>query len=156
MDFKVKVLLFAILVEQNGGKNGIPKKNGKNILTKKMKMANIQHLNKAINEFLKGRSRHFVYEKDYKDRNRVIKIARCYCRRFLQRQGGDTFSLTEYKFKKVFNNLPDHVQLIAIQWGGGDTVFGDEAYAYINKNKDRFKEICEFSDKTTEGNEKKD
>ena len=61
----------------------------------------------------------------------------------------DTSNLDEFKLEKVFNELPDDVQAIAIQWGGGDTVFGDEAYRHIEKNKELFKRLCEL---TTEGN----
>ena len=57
----------------------------------------------------------------------------------------DTSNITEDHLEKTFNSLPEHVQYIAIQWGGGDTVFGDEAYRYIEKNKDMFKNICELT-----------
>ena len=50
----------------------------------------------------------------------------------------DTSNLDDSKLEKAFNELPDHIQSIAIQWGGGDTVFGDEAYQHIEKNKDLY------------------
>jgi len=46
----------------------------------------------------------------------------------------DISDLNDSKLEKVFNELPDNVQAIAIQWGGDDTVFGDEAYVYIKEN----------------------
>lgn len=37
------------------------------------------------------------------------------------------------KLKKIFFTLPKHIQMIAIQWGLSDTVFGDEAYIFIKE-----------------------
>ncbi len=59
----------------------------------------------------------------------------------------DTSNLDDSKLEKAFNELPYHVQSIAIQWGGGDTVFGDEAYRYIQENKQTFIDICELTTK---------
>jgi len=33
--------------------------------------------------------------------------------------------------KALFQQLPEHIQHIALEWGLSDTVFRDEAYAYI-------------------------
>lgn len=37
------------------------------------------------------------------------------------------------KLKQIFFTLPKHIQMIAIQWGLSDTVFGDEAYIFIKE-----------------------
>jgi hypothetical protein len=47
---------------------------------------------------------------------------------------------TDTQIEKAFHLLPEHIQHIAFQWGSSDTVFRDEAYVYIMKNKKIFQE----------------
>lgn len=37
------------------------------------------------------------------------------------------------KLKEIFFTLPKDVQMIALQWGLSDTVFGDKAYVFIKE-----------------------
>jgi len=37
------------------------------------------------------------------------------------------------KLKEIFYTLPKDIQMIALQWGLSDTVFGDEAYVFIKE-----------------------
>ncbi len=36
---------------------------------------------------------------------------------------------------EVFNNLPDHIQGLAVQWGFYDSVFGDDVFVFLCKNQ---------------------
>ena len=47
-------------------------------------------------------------------------------------------SFTDAQLEKLFHLLPEHIKQIAYEWGGGDTVFGDESYVYIKNNKELF------------------
>ena len=42
---------------------------------------------------------------------------------------------SEAEVQECFNRLPKHIQYIAFEWGGTDTVFGDEAYEFLEKEK---------------------
>lgn len=47
----------------------------------------------------------------------------------------DGKSRTEQELLLIFESLPQYIRNIAYQWGGGDTVFGDEAYVYLRDKK---------------------
>jgi hypothetical protein len=43
--------------------------------------------------------------------------------------------ITDDLIKEYWGKLPDHIKGIAIQWGCNDTVFRDEMYVWVIKNK---------------------
>jgi hypothetical protein len=43
--------------------------------------------------------------------------------------------ITDDLIKEYWDKLPDHIKGIAIQWGCNDTVFRDEMYVWVIKNK---------------------
>ncbi len=44
--------------------------------------------------------------------------------------------LNTEQLKAVFEILPEHIKGTGIQWGLSDTVFRDEAYEWLGKNKE--------------------
>lgn len=48
------------------------------------------------------------------------------------REKWDNLQLTE-----LFDELPEHIKGLAVQWGSNDTVFRDEVYRWVRDNKTR-------------------
>jgi hypothetical protein len=42
---------------------------------------------------------------------------------------------TEEECREVFEILPDHIQLLAVEWRLSDTVFRDDAYVFLKDNR---------------------
>lgn len=40
-------------------------------------------------------------------------------------------SYTQNKLEKLFEELPEHIRMTAIEWGMNDTVFGDQVYVHF-------------------------
>lgn len=43
--------------------------------------------------------------------------------------------LSDVEVIYYWNFLPKHIKMTALEWGGGDTVFRDNAYEWFEKNK---------------------
>ncbi len=44
-------------------------------------------------------------------------------------------SLSYEELEKIFNELPEHIQSLAVSWGMSDTVFRDNVYEHLKKKK---------------------
>lgn len=41
----------------------------------------------------------------------------------------------DYKLGALFAVLPEHIQMKAVEWGMGDSVFRDDAYLWFQENR---------------------
>ena len=42
---------------------------------------------------------------------------------------------TDEEIMNFFNELPDHIKGLAVQWGTSDTVFRDDMFVWLKENK---------------------